>query len=452
MPSAVDPASPPAPVRPAGPPAGAPIAYGLAVGGLTTAAFLGAGAARGAGSVAVPIASIAAALLFATTPLLRRLARWAGSPRPARCAAGSLLGAAPLLFLGAKVALGNDPVVTSHWRCGTGDIGLIILSPIAFLLIGTLAGLLAFAVTARGDDAGSPARAGVLGRGALSLGAILVAAAVARAVGHPGTDHARLYLDALPQIAVIPPIDPATAKEVAFATRESTPGPRLMDETRFGDITAQRTCSEGSCSFRLRRGEGPFPPDRMTETMPVNGGVVVTRDEKHGFWILGGNSAFRDRDLQSTDINIQDIAGELSAPTGWILGAAGGVVVAMVLWQKRRRLAGRARRIAAAREGTLGENGWITLHDDTPAWRASPDLALAAGPVLLLGSGAKAGGAAGAYRSEGASGGEEIVAGARETIVAGLRSQMKDLDALGFAAVLITAAPLVASWTTGLLF
>lgn len=111
---------------------------------------------------------------------------------------------------------------------------------------------------------------------------------------------------------------------------------------------------------------------------------------------------------------------ELSAPTGWILGAAGGVVVALGLWQKRGRLAERARTIAAAREATLGENGWITLHDDTPAWRASPDLALAAGPVLLLGSGPK-GGVAGAYRSDGASGGEEIVAGARETIVAGIQ-------------------------------
>ena len=29
---------------------------------------------------------------------------------------------------------------------------------------------------------------------------------------------------------------------------------------------------------------------------------------------------------------------------------------------------------------------------------------------------------------------------------------MKDLDALGLAAVLITAAPLLAAWTTGLLF
>jgi hypothetical protein len=451
MPSDVDPALPPAPVHPGAPPAGAPIVYGLAVGGLTTAAYLGAGVARGAGSVAVPIASIAAALLFATTPLLRRLARWAGSPRPERCAAGSLLGAAPLLFLGAKVALGNDPIVSSHWRCGTGDIGLILLSPIAFLLTGTLAGLLAFALTARGDDAGSPLRAGVLGRGALILGVILVAAAALRAVGHPSTDHASRYLDALPRIAVIPPIDPATAKQVARPMRESTPSPQLVDETRIGDLVAERTCTDGSCSFRLRRGEGPFPPDRMAESMPVNGGVVVVRDEKHGFWIFGGNSAFRDRDLQVTDINVQDIGDELSAPTGWILGGAGGLIVAMALWQKRRRVAQRARRIAAAREGTLGSNGWITLHDDTPAWRASPDLALAAGPVLLLGSGAT-GGAAGAYRSEGASGGEEIVAGARETIVAALRSRMKDLDALGLAAVVITAAPLLAAWTTGLLF
>jgi hypothetical protein len=285
----------------------------------------------------------------------------------------------------------------------------------------------------------------------LILGAILVAAAVFRAARHPSTDHPTQYLDALPRIAVIPPMDPTTAKPVARPMRESTSSPELVDETRIGDVTAQRTCTDGSCSFKLRRGDGPFPPDRMAETIPVTGGVVVLRDEKHGFWIFGTSCAFRDRDLQITDVTVQDLADELSAPTGWILGGSAGVVVALALWQKRRRLAERARWIAGAREGILGENGWITFHDDTPMRRAAPDLALPAGPVLLNGSAGIGGGAAG-YRSGGTSGGEEIAAGERGVLVAALRSQMKDLDALGFAAVTLSAAPLVASWSAGLLF
>ena len=83
------------------------------MGGLTTAAFLGAAVVRAVGSAAVPIASITALLLLGATPLLRRVARWASSPRPERTAAWSLLGAAPLLFLFAKVAIGNDAVVSS---------------------------------------------------------------------------------------------------------------------------------------------------------------------------------------------------------------------------------------------------------------------------------------------------------------------------------------------------
>jgi hypothetical protein len=451
MPSAVDAAPLPAPPQPAPRSAAAPLVYGVAVGALTTAAYLGAGLIRAVGTVAVPVASFAAVLLLATTPLLRIAARRAGSPRPERCAAASLLGAVPLLFLGAKVALGNDPILSSHWRCGSGDIGFILLSPIAFALLGSLGGLLAFALTAHGDDEGSSARAGLVARGALILGAILVAAAVFRAARHPSTDHATRYLDTLPRIAVIPPMDPTTAKPVARPMRESTSSPELVDETRIGDITAQRTCTDGSCSFRLRRGDGPFPPDRMVETVTHSGDVVVTRDEKHGFLIFGNRSAFRDRDLQITDISVQDVADELSAPMGWILGGAAGVVVALALWQKRRRVADEARWIAAAREGILGENGWITFHDDTPMRRAAPDLALPAGPVLLKTSAAIGGGAA-AYRSEGTSGGEEIVAGERGVLVAALRSQMKDLDALGFAAVMLSAAPLVASWSAGLLF
>lgn len=454
MPTALDPASPAAAPHRAARSAGSPQVFGLAVGGLATAAYLASLLVRAAGSTAVPVASITALLLLGATPLVERAARWAGSARPERAAAWSFVGVAPLLFLGAKIAIGNEPVISSHWRCGSGDIGFMLLSPIAVALVGALGALVAFAVTSSRERAGGGPWSGLFARGVLILGGILVAAATFRAARHPSTDHARAYLDTLPTVAVLPPIDPAAVKTVIPTRGESVPLEQTEDELHFGDITARRQCSASSCTITLRRNEGLFPPDRKWDSagnIPAEGNVIVQHDVKHGFWIFGGTSAFRDRDLQVSDISVQDLGDELSAPGGWILGGAAGLVVALALWQTRRRAGQRLLRIEAARAGTLGDNGWITLHDDTPAWRASPDLALAAGPVLLLGRGGR-GGAAGAYRSEGAAGGDEIVAGAREDIVQALRSRMRDLDAVGIVAVVLTAAPLLAAWSSGLLF
>lgn len=432
--------------------AGLPLVYGVAVGGLTMAAYLGGGLARAVGPAAVPVASITALLLLGATPLIRRVARWAGSPAPSRCAAWSLAGAAPLLFLGAKIAIGHDPVISSHWGCSSGDIGIILLSPLPFATLGALAGLLAFAITASRPRDLLTRSVALMARGALILAAILVGAASFRALHHPSTDDAKRYIASLPTVAVLPPLDPTRAKVVVSA-RESAPATRLEDETRVGDITVVRSCLEGSCQVTLRRTDNPAPleSDRGGGS-PIQAvsSVAVQHDEKHGFWIVGGQSAFRDKDLQLSDIHVQDISDALSAPKGWILGGLAGVGIALSLWIMRRRLAQRLLRIEAAREATLGENGWVTFHDDSPAWRASPDLGLPPGPVVLIGRGV--GGRKGAYRSEGAHGGDEIVAGARADLAAGLRRRTHELDALGFVTVAITVGPLLAAWSSGLVF
>ena len=453
--TAVDVASPAAAPHRAGQSRALPLVFGLAVGGLTMAAFLGGALVRAVGSSAVPVTSITALLLLATTPLLRRMARWAGSPRPERAAAWSLLGAAPALFLAARFAIGNYPVLVSHWRCGSGDIGFMILSPLPFALFGALSGLLAFAVTASRPRLRLAAALGFAARGALILAGILVAAATFRALYHQNTDGAIRYVESLPTACVLAPMNRATAK-VTLLTRESAPSrEQLEDETRFGDMAAERVCSEGSCSVTLRRTGSEFRHARPVEgnqTTRIDESVVVQRDEKHGFWIVGGKSVLRDREFALVDLNIQDIGDELSAPTGWILGGAAGVGIALVLWLKRRRLAQRLLRIEAAREAQLGDNGWVTFHDDSPAWRASPDLALAPGAVVLIGRGVGGGSATGAYRSEGAQNGEEIVAGAREDLAAALRHRLSDLDALSLVTVAITASPLLAAWSARLVF
>lgn len=433
-----------------------PIAYGLAIGSLTPVAYLAACVVRGAGSVAVPIASITALLLVAATPLLRRLARWAGSPRPELCAAWSLLGAFPLLAFGARIAL-SDPVLSFAWRCRSGDIGLFLLSPIPFALLGALGGLVAFGVSSSRRQRHEGSRLHLLSRGVLVLGAILVAAAAYRALHKPSTDHATRYLKSLPTIAVFPPPPPAQAGASGPAPESADPAQEVVDEVRFGDIIARRSCKNEMCSVILLRAGGPASPSRSMKQQPVSSQVSlqepvrIQQDEEHGLWIVGDTRAFRADDLLITDIRVDTIGDELSAPLGWILGGAAGLLLAAALEYGRHRLAQRLLQIEAARAGALGENGWITFDDDARTLRASPDLALSPGPVLLVRRGASAA-ATGGYRSAGTRGDDEIVAGAREDLAWALRSRMAALSALGLASALLTTAPLLASWTAGLVF
>ena len=440
------------------PDAARPLAFGAAVSGLFTGAFLAAGAVWQVGGIAVPVASITALILIAATPLLRRAARWAGAPRPERCAAWSLLGALPLLFLGAMSAINSDPVLASTWRCGSGDMALVSLSPLAFGLLGALSGLFSFVVTSSRRRRHTGARIHLVSRGALALGAILVGAAAFRAAHKPSTDHATTYLNSLPTIAVLPALPGTPGGASAPAPDPTAAAQDDVDETRFGDIIARRACNNESCAIILLREDGPSAPARLDRKSAL--GRVATqekkaarvqRDEKHGFWIIGDRTAFRASDLQITDIQFRDIGDELSAPLGWILGGAAGLLLAAALEYRRHRLAQRLLEIEAAQPGTLGENGWITFDDDTAALRASPDLPLALGPVLRIRRGA-GGASAGSYRSEATLGEDEIVAGAREDLAAGQRSRMAALSALGIVAVLLTAAPLLASCTAGLVF
>lgn len=263
MPTAFDASSPVADPRRPGRAAALPLVFGLAVGGLTTAAFLAACAVRAVGGRAVPVASVMALLVLGATPLLRRAARWAGSPRPERTAAWSPLGAALLAFVGAEIAIGDGLIVTSHWRCGTGDIGLMMLAPVGVMILGTLGGLTAFVATALRAGSPSATPRGLAARITLLFAGILVGGATFRAVHHPSTDAATQYLDSLPTVAVLEPIERARAR-VTFSSRESAPAvEQLQDETRFGDLTARRTCSEGSCTIALQRADGPLPPERM---------------------------------------------------------------------------------------------------------------------------------------------------------------------------------------------
>ncbi len=92
---------------------------------------------------------------------------------------------AVFVWLGAAWALA-EPLVSTHWRCGTGDIALLFITPptlVTLGLVGAVAGLLLVRAPPGVDKA---LRVGAWA--VLSLGAVLAMAASVRLAHHPAID------------------------------------------------------------------------------------------------------------------------------------------------------------------------------------------------------------------------------------------------------------------------
>jgi hypothetical protein len=420
--------------------------FGLIMGVLAAVAIVLAGILRASGDVRVPVTSIAALLLLASKPLADRVAIWATVPRARVVSALGVLGIAPLLFFGALIALG-DPIVSSHWRCGTGDGALVMFAPVGFCLFGATGALIACAVA---GNARRRVDAALLGgrRIAVVLSAVILAGAAIRAVHNPDTDR---YLDSLPVVGVIRPVagEPVS---ILPPTGGSSSDPTRVYEDRLGDLVVQRDCVAAWCDLSLRRANEPlpFPPHKWGSVgVDEHTPLVVTRDAKHDIWVVGRRLAFRGPDLRVTDIKVDTVADALSPPLGWILGAAAGLLLAAGLMIQRRRLARRLSVLASAIAGVHARNGWITMDEGLPPFRAPPDLALAEGPVLVVtAAGASVGSRT--YRGAGSPRDVAILSGARANILAEVRGRITALDAFALSAAFLGAAPLAAAWVSGL--
>lgn len=424
-----------------------PVVFGFFMGALAGVAFVAAGVLRLASDVVVPVASITAILLLLGKPIADRLAAWAHIPRPQIVSAIGLMAMAPMLFLGALMAMG-DPILSSHWRCGTGDIGFAMLAPIASFLFGATGALIACVVAGkerRGVDA--LIRGGRLVALALSL--MLLGGGAIRAANRPDPDH---YLARLPQVGVLKPVSGDPIEVIPNAGEPPERGPTRVYEDRVANITVRRECIQESCQIIVLPADGaPRPAEQKWSGVSVSATATLTvyRDEKHDLWIFDHHAAFRGPSHRLVDIYAGDVADGLAPPSGWMIGAAIGVVIAAGVGVKRRRLSRRFAAISAAVPGVHNKNGWITLDESLPSFRAAPDLGLEEGPVLIV-TGAGAGAAGGAYRADGSARGVEILAGEREGHLAVIRRQITSLDALAMSAQVLTVAPLVAAWVRGL--
>jgi hypothetical protein len=401
----------------------------------------------------VPRAVVAAALLLLVAwPVLDRAGRWALGSRGRVVSMLTVGGASGPIVLGALFSMA-DPVVDAHrFRCGTGEMALMMFSPFVLMLATALTALLSV-VAAGGTSDVLVRRMRWLAGAALTVSVALVAASLARAARFPDPDH---YVASLPVIGrvtaasgepvAIKPLVPSKAPSPATPAGEA----RLYDD-RIGSVVLRRRCVPDGCDVTL---VGAAPPelrewgmsyDRVPPTEPIE----VRRDEPHDIWVVEGHLTrpYVGPQLVLQDVTVRDVADRLSPPRGWLAGAALGLGLAGALLLLRRRAARELRAIEAGRPGVLEASGLVRFADGDAPVRVAAGQALVEGPVVVL-PGALVSGSV--YRGDAPQGGARVACGDRDDLVARAKVRLAGLDALAFAACALTGAPLVASAIVGL--
>ncbi len=401
----------------------------------------------------IPTAAILAALLLVVAwPALDSAGRWALGPRGRAVSALTLASASVPLLLGALYTLGQPVVDADRWRCGTGDVALLLMAPPVILVLVALASLVS-TVVAGGAPAALARRTRWLAVAAVAVSAGLVAASSVRAGRFPESDG---YVASLPVVARV---TAASGYPVAVQRAAESPlsGPGAQSETvrvyddRLGPVVLRRRCIANECDATLLRASQPDAASAKRvshERVPSDRAIEVHRDAAHDIWVVDSGWArpYRGPDLDSRDVHVADIADHLSPPHGWLVCAALGLALAGALLLVRRRAARDLRAIEAGRQGVLEASGLVRFGDGEPPVRVAPGQALAEGPVVVFPGALVSGGA---YRAD-APGGARVACGDREAILARVRERLALLDALAFAACALTGAPLLACAIVGL--
>src|SRR6185437_14201410 len=159
---------------------------------------------------------VAALLLLVAWPVLDRAGRWAIGPRGRVVSALTVGCVSGPIVLEALFSMA-DPVVDAHrFRCGTGEMALLLFSPFVLMLATALTALLSV-VAAGGTPDKLVRRLRWLAGAALTVSVALAAASLARAARFPEPDQ---YVDSLP---VVGRVMAAAGEPVAVKAAEAVP-------------------------------------------------------------------------------------------------------------------------------------------------------------------------------------------------------------------------------------
>src|SRR5262245_30473463 len=103
---------------------------------------------RGLGDARIPTSSLWALALVGAGAVLARGSRWGAGARGPVVASHAIATVAPWIFLGAAYA-SSEPLVQSSWRCGTGEMGLVVIAPFWILIAVMATSLVAWPLFAR---------------------------------------------------------------------------------------------------------------------------------------------------------------------------------------------------------------------------------------------------------------------------------------------------------------
>lgn len=285
----------------------------------------------------------------------------------------------------------------------------------------------------------NPAHALRIGaRASLGLGALLVAMSSWPIAHHPSPAG---YVATLPVYARLP----AQTDFPRGHLRDE--GSLCTDEMPVGPYSLRRICegscdtAEGTCALELGARPGDFVRDDEPRIMPVSRrSELVTRfDDARGLLVVeergGRRIAFDLRTMLPRWVLVGELRGALGAPTGWLASALVGLVAAALALTSLRR-----RGAPQPLDATLRDDGVVVLDGRAltgvtvpPSLRPGPVVVFLARPLGVE-----------HYRDGVSQHGARVEAGTvadrrdRHAARATLR------DALAWAAVALTAAPLVA--------
>jgi hypothetical protein len=430
------------------------IAAGAFIAGLILRDWLGSRA---------PALGIMAALLLGLKVGVDHIARRAAPSLGVLATSLGAAGLAPIFVMGALWAM-SDPLVASSWRCGTGDMTLLMSAPIGLFLTAALGTTLAAGVLGGGrGEAFRPLIRGTAITVAAGAGALVLLSAV-RAARSPDVDR---YIDSLSVVATLEPL--AGAHLSPRAQSEGPGGERVPVGAQIvGDIAVYRYCWSDSCGIAV--GDAPDVQQDLPSSALHHFGsspdatISIRRDAAHHFVVLSGpgrvafgepphfgflieGSRLPGRHLWSAiDVGVRDVADSASPPLGWLIGGAAGLLAACAVWGAGALRSRRVRAFLAGAPGVL-ENGWIHFEDGRQAARVDPGAGIAVGPVLVLRDAAAP---RGAYRASDLLGASHVLSGTRQQWTELNAVTMSHIHAQIIAICSLSAAPLFAAMTAGL--
>lgn len=347
------------------------------------------------------------------------------SPRLAAAASLSTLGWLPLIFL--LLGVFSDPIVSTHWRCGTGQMGVVFFAPIALVPMLVTSSVVA-ALTR------FPAGDGILRAAAfVAVGGVLLATGVSLTrLDRPDADT---YVASMPVVRTLGPGESFALADGRVLTYAEAPSPARLESSGGAAADSCSLVGIQGASYEARVGEGP-------RCLPW----TVRHDKQEDLWVIetpGTPFAFHGTDHESRDVMVRDVSQSISPPVGWTLGGVVGsllgalFLVAGVALQRRRDTIDTI-------EATLEPDGWVKVPGMPPV-ALSGAVAIMPGPVLLRVSGATAA----SYRATGSGTVSTWRVGTLADARADLQARAVRMYAFALTSALLVAAPLLLSGLGG---